>query len=523
VMITDPKRMKLDSVQAVLLLGAAQDIFPAIVSEGGLISTADRRYLKEKDYPLKNNFENLFSFENLYYYKALTSPREYLYISSCKRNIDIRQLPSAQVELLKDTLKLPAAELRLEDYAVTPEFFTDYISGQATNLNRHSFVKLLKDIDVIIRRNREREFAINDIALLESLLGDTITISPTGAQNYFQCAFMYFLQRILKIKPLEKAEFSARLAGDYLHFIAQSVMEKYGENYCNTPWETIEADIDSAVENFIKENYPPQIYNDTKFTAQYENMRRNAVQLLQYIHTEQADSMFRPIAFEQKIGLGGEIPPLKIQADNGKKVNIVGVADRVDIYRGQENDYLRIVDYKTGTQKFSLDEVYNGLSSQLLLYMNALLEADFGKADKDVKAGAVVYQPADARFKFDKDDDQLYTAVGMALSNPEISAAFDTRQYGRYGLISGDKNLKALKGSEIAGEKKFGIILDYVKKEIADMANGVYSGQFDALPLETGDGRKPCTWCRFASICRNSDRKRPMVRNEFAKMEKEGD
>ena len=85
VIITDPKRMKLDSVKAVFILGAAQDIFPAIVSENGLISTFDREYLKENNYPLKNNFENLFSFENLYYYKALTSREEWLFVSSCKK------------------------------------------------------------------------------------------------------------------------------------------------------------------------------------------------------------------------------------------------------------------------------------------------------------------------------------------------------------------------------------------------------------------------------------------------------
>ena len=101
VMITDPKRMKLESVKAVFIIGAAQDIFPAIVSESGLISSADREYLKENNYPLKNDFENLFSFENLYYYKALTSPQEYLYISCARKNIDTRQLLSAQIETLQ--------------------------------------------------------------------------------------------------------------------------------------------------------------------------------------------------------------------------------------------------------------------------------------------------------------------------------------------------------------------------------------------------------------------------------------
>ncbi len=521
VMITDPKRMKLESVKAVFIIGAAQDIFPAIVSESGLISSADREYLKQNNYPLKNNFENLFSFENLYYYKALTSPEEYLYISCAKKNIDTRQLLSAQIETLQKEMNLPSVQLSIEDYGVTAEFFTDYISGKATNLTRNSYLELLSSLDTTVDRLRTRQFEIRDLSLLNTVLGDSITISPTHAQSWFQCAFMYFMQKILNVKPLEKAEFDVRLAGNYLHFIAQTVMEKYGEDYYLAQWEDIEKDIDSAVEKFIEANYPPQIYNDIRFTAQYENMKANALQLMMYIHSEQKDGLFRPVAFEEKIGMGGRVPPLKIQADDGKSVNIIGVADRVDVYRGRESDYLRIVDYKTGTQEFSLDDVYNGLSTQLLLYMNALLDADFARGDKPLKPGAVVYQPSDARFKFDKDNESLYTAVGMALDNPEISHAFDTTRKGRYGLILGDDKTKKVTGSEIAGEKKFNIILDYVKDEIKQMAENIYSGKFDSLPLEKEGGSRPCRWCRFASVCQNGTKSKEMVKNQFDAMEKE--
>lgn len=523
VIITDPKRMKLDRVKAVFIIGAAQDIFPAVTAESGLISSADRQYLKDCSYPLKNNFENLFSFENLYYYKALTSSSEKLYISFCKKNIDTRQSLSRQVEMMKKSLGLSAICLPLEDYAVTKEFFEDFVSGQASNLTRLSYMDILSSIGIRHTESEQRKFEISDLDLLAAKIGSSITISPTGAQSYFQCAFMYFMQRVLDVKPLEKAEFSARIAGDYLHFIAQNVMEKYGEDYYKAPWEEIRKDIDRAVEGFIKENYPPEIYNDVKFTSQYENMKANAEQLLRYIRTEQSDSLFRPIAFEEKIGLGGRVGPLTVSVPGGKQVNVVGVADRVDIYRGSENDYLRIVDYKTGNQKFSLNEVYNGLSSQLLLYMNALLESGFAKLDKPVKPGAVVYQPADARFKFDKDDEQLYTAVGMALENSEISAAFDTSRRGRYGIISGDKTIKKAKNSEVVGEKKFKIILDYVKEEIGQMAAGVYSGQFGALPLEQEGDFSPCKWCRYKAVCQNSGKSRKMINHNFDNMEKEGE
>jgi len=184
VMITDPKRMKLDAVKVVFILGAAQDIFPAVVAESGLISARDRDYLKASSYPLKNDFENLFSFENLYYYKALTSREDYLFISSCKKNIDSRQLLSAQTDMLKSGLRLEEAQLRLEDYAVTREFFTDYLSSLANNRTRRGYSQLLADLGITTDSLYRKQYEIKDLSLLDSVLGNFITISPTAAQSY---------------------------------------------------------------------------------------------------------------------------------------------------------------------------------------------------------------------------------------------------------------------------------------------------------------------------------------------------
>ena len=518
VMVSNPKRMKLEAVKAAFILGAAQDIFPAIIGDNGVITALDKDYLKENEYPLKSGFENLFSFENLYFYKALTTAQSLLYISCSKKNLDSKQILSAEIENLRSGLNLPCSNNRLYEYAINKEFFTDYLSELANGKNRNSILRILKELDISAKEIPPRQFEIKDLEYLAQILGESITISPTGAENYFQCEFLYFLRNILKLKPLEKVELSSRLAGDYLHFIAQKVMEKYGPDYYKAPWEDIKSNISIAVDSFIEENYPKEIANDAKFAAQHENMRENATQLLQYIYEEQNNSLFRPIAFEEKIGLGGAVPPLVIKAGE-KQVNVVGVADRVDLFAGEEHNYLRIVDYKTGTKKFSLDEVYNGLSSQLLLYMGALLQSDFKGLD-NLQPAAVVYQPADAAFKFDKDDEGLYTAIGMAISNPEIAAAFDQSKEGRFGLIKGEEKISAALGSTVVGEKMFNIVLQHTQDKIKEMAIGVYGGKFDGDALATNEGFSPCNWCQFSAICQSTDKKHNLEKNNFKEIEK---
>ncbi|MEG2192339.1 MAG: PD-(D/E)XK nuclease family protein [Oscillospiraceae bacterium] len=519
VMVTDPKRMKLEKVRAAFILGAAQDIFPAIISDDGVISAMDKDYLKENDYPLKTGFENLFSFENLYFYKALTTGEDLLFISCAQKNLDTKQLFSAEVENLRTDLKLPSAVADLSEYAITKEFFTEYLSEIVTVQSRQSALKLLEELKITSPQMKKREFVIKDLDYLLQCLGQSITLSPTGAESYFQCEFLYFIQNVLRIKPLEKVEFSARIAGDYLHFVAQNVMEKYGADYYKADWGQIEGDISAAVEQFVKENYPPEIARDEKFTAQHDNMHKNACELLQYIHLEQNNSLFRPIAFEEKIGLGGSVPALSVKTDQGKGVNVVGICDRVDLFTGEEKNYLRIVDYKTGAKKFSLDDIYNGLSTQLLLYMSALLEGKFKNID-NLAAGAVVYQPSDAAYKFD-DEGDLYTAIGMAINNKEVSGAFDADGKGRFGVIKGKEKIAAAQGGTVVSEKVFQVVLQHAKEKIKQMAQGVYGGEFDSNPLENSDGYMPCNWCQFNSICQNKDKKRSFEKNNFK--EKDGE
>ena len=99
-------------------------------------------------------------------------------------------------------------------------------------------------------------------------------------------------------------------------------MEKYGEKYYEADWEEVTQEIDKAIKTFIKENYPPEVYSDVRFAAQHENMRSNANHLLKYIQTEQQESSFRPIAFEEKIGMDGRIPPLKVTTSKGKTAKV---------------------------------------------------------------------------------------------------------------------------------------------------------------------------------------------------------
>jgi len=508
VMISTPQRMKTDSVKVVFILGAGQDIFPSLVSDSGILSSADLEYLKNNDCTLSRDFAQRFAFENLYFYKTMTTAREKLFVSCAEKNIDSQEILSAEIEGIKDALGLDKCTLAVEDYCLTTDFFVQYISetkgkeGQA----------ILSQLGIDIPDLSSRCFEIKNLENLKQLVGNHMIISPTAAESYFKCSFGYLIRNLFRIYPLEKAQLTQREAGDYLHTVAQQVLEKYKGDYYKTPWEEIEAETKQIVSSYLQHNYPQQVRDTARFASLSDNMQQNALQLLQYMHSEQKASQFRPIAFEKNISFDSDIKPLTITLDDGSRVSVVGVCDRIDTMEKDGRNYIRIVDYKTGTKKFSLEDVYNGLSSQLLLYMGSVTQSD-GFVPNPVPA-AVMYQPSDAAFKFDEDG-SLYTPVGMAVDSRTVSEGFDNECLGRFGVIQGDEKLKKVTGSEIVDEKLFHAIMEHSKDKIKEMAQAVYAGQFDNLPMDLGGERTSCEWCGYRPICQEFDRIKPRQKAEF--------
>lgn len=514
VMISTPQRMKTDSVKVVFVLGAGQDIFPSLVSDSGILSSADLEYLKDNDCTLSRDFAQRFAFENLYFYKTMTTAREKLFVSCAEKNIDSQEILSAEVEGIKDALGFGSCSLAVEDYCITPEFFVQYISETKGKEGE----AILSQLDIQIPDLSSRCFEIKNLDNLKQLVGSHMIISPTAAESYFKCSFGYFIRNLFKIYPLEKAELTQREAGDYLHAVAQQVLEKYKADYYKTPWEEIETETRQIVSDYLMRNYPQQVRDTARFASLSDNMQQNVLQLLQYMHTEQKASQFRPIAFEKNISFDSDIKPLTITLDDGSRVSVVGVCDRIDAMEKDGRNYIRIVDYKTGTKKFSLEDVYNGLSSQLLLYMGSVTQSD-GFVQNPVPA-AVMYQPSDAAFKFDEDG-SLYTPVGMAVDSRTVSEGFDSQCLGRFGVIQGDEKLKKVTGSEIVDEKLFRAIMEHSKDKIKEMAQAVYAGQFDNLPMDLGGERTSCEWCGYRAICQEFERIKPRQKADFRVKEDE--
>lgn len=91
-----------------------------------------------------------------------------------------------------------------------------------------------------------------------------------------------------------------------------------------------------------------------RFFYLYGRMVDQIFRLVRMLAQELCQSEFRPLRFEYPIGEQEGTRPLQLATDSGDMVRVEGKVDRVDCYHGSSQDYIRVIDYKTGGKKFDL-------------------------------------------------------------------------------------------------------------------------------------------------------------------------
>jgi ATP-dependent helicase/nuclease subunit B len=219
---------------------------------------------------------------------------------------------------------------------------------------------------------------------------------------------------------------------------------------------------------------------------------------------------FRPQRSGLKYGDGG-IAPLRVMTPGGAEVLVRGSIDRVD-HAGQ---HVAVVDYRLGSNQLSLQEVYHGLSLQLLTGLLALQDGGRTPGGRPALPAAAFYlqmvrhlqdvdhpdeaaDPASVAFKLRVKPRGVIEAGAV----PALDA----------GLAEGTSevvNVHVKKGggfgnrrrSDVAEPAEFAALLAHVRSRIARIADRILGGDVAIAPYKLGT-ESPCPRCEFHGVCR---------------------
>ena len=519
VVLASAGKMRLDAPDYVFVLGLAEGEFPCAPSETGLLTHADRDVLMAKQIDLPDCFENRVVREQVCVYKALTAPAKGLWLSWPKGQ---GKTLCAALEPIVEALHPAAPELELPDLAATPADALDTLGGwPLTDTERASLTEALRlpqtdaprGLALLRRMEEDPPRQVNDLSALSGLLGQRLRISPSQLEKYYTCRYGYFLQYVLGLKPRRRAELSADQSGTLMHWVLQMALDPHpdADNPCAGLAPFLELDDDAMAElaSLLVDEYAKRyLPEDTaRFAYLLSRLKKSMTSLLCYLRDEQRQSCFHPATCELRIGSGEDAVPGQVyHLSDGRTVQLVGTVDRADEWVEEDGTrWVRVVDYKTGTKKLNLKEVYCGLDCQMLLYLFSLTRDKSGRFTGAEPAG-VLYLLADPAPKTTNrqqaQQDVQYELDGLVRDEQKVFDAMDADETGRY-LPFGYRNgvpspSQKDKRADIAKLNRIQLHLDDL---VTQMGQQLYDGQIAAEPLVAGAGRNPCVWCDYSFIC----------------------
>lgn len=507
------------------VLGLCEGKFPATVKNDGVFSNSDKTVLEENGIIFASNSETRASDELMYIKRSFSAPTERLYafthVSEINGSKCFKSLAFSRIEAL---LKIKAHKYSETDFSYLIPSPKNAAMG-LRSINNKSQSKALRKalvpyIDGIETRSAQ---SIKTEACSLSSNRAPDKLSASSFEVYAKCPFNYFCKYTLGLREKKTSNFGADNAGLFIHAILEKVIKELVPSSKNdkpiTDKEII-ALTDKTVKEYLDTVCPPQLIISKRLRHLYAKLQRLSILLARSIIAEFSDSNFYPAAFELRVNTkNGNVEPLKFILDSGTEIQFNGVIDRVDLYKKNSSVYVRVVDYKTGTKEFNLDELSYGLNTQMLLYLYAICKngrpfiSTVENSDDitEIIPSGVVYLSSNIsalnRSNYESvevietDAEKKLSRSGILLEDREILLAMNNSMNSKYLLGAKISSTNDLKGSSLVSSDKFQEIFKDLENVIIKISNQLESGVINAHPLKTKNS--PCEYCASKPICRN--------------------
>lgn len=519
VLVTTADRMRLDRPAVCFVLGVGEGHFPRLLGASGLLSHADRELLVKNGLEMPGSYENRTLLEQMFFYRALTAPSHALYVSHVSPEAGGAPLSAAMEPLMQALCPQPDA-LQPAQYAPTPAAALDLLGASyredtpavaALEAALRQEGSAGESLAAMARACGTPAFRAQETQTLAKLLGERLTLSPTRVEQYYRCRFSYFLQYVLRIRPRRRAELSPVESGSFIHYILEHVLRAAGASFTELSAEELARLAHAAADDYVAQFMPAA---GRRFGYLVGRIKQGVTRLLTFLQAEQAQSRFHPTAFEQEIGYGeNAVPPIVLRTPDGRTVRVQGKIDRVDVMEQDGRSYLRVIDYKTGTKAFSLDEVYCGLNTQMLLYLftlcgNASGEHKASGEHQNPIAAGVLYLAGDpapqTASREEAAQPPVYHMDGIVLNDTAVVRGMDRDATGLFVPFAFTKDGQPRASAKLASLEKLGEIKRHIDGLVLEMARGLYAGEIDAVPLRT-KAHCPCDVCDYRPVCLHED------------------
>ena len=546
------QRTRTGRIRALMVLGANEGVLPSGKPSRGLFGEEEKELFKSRGVEFCKTDPYILMEEKIGIYRNLAGSGEKLYISYSMSDLDGNSAkPSSVWMKLREIF--PEAEVRKD--AVSDRKMKFLLNGapgglkhMANALERYTEGEELPeyteggldwykvhDPDKLESIRRGLSFTNEAGDLGSEMAADLfrrdaardMSISPSRLEKFSRCPFSHFVSYGLRPEERRVFQVAPREIGDVYHSCLMKLTDKLSVPGLpltdpDSPWMIIsDEELRTLAEGFVDEetsNYKEGLFRLGKEEEYRTSRMKDAVvEVCRNLVKQVRAGYILEGRYEAEFGRGRQIPPIVIDVDTGgrrEKAYIEGKIDRVDYLPGSR---VKIIDYKTGNEKFSTKEAEKGYRLQLMLY----LEAAAGSGRKP--AGVFYFHISEPfvnmtgkgtlgseeafRDEVKKSMAKEFKLNGVLVDNPDVIRSIAGDFEGSSDIVpvrknkDGDYVSSGRTEEQVLTEDEFASLRSKVADTVAEKVTELIKGKVAIHPMKTKD-RSACTFCEYHGICR---------------------
>ena len=537
VTVGDVDRSRSHKIKAVFIIGLNDGMFPSINKAEGFLNDDDREKIKQNGVELaKGTIDRIYE-DNFNIYKAFTTAEEKIFLSYSSSDMEGKSLrPSVLVSRIKKIFEgiketsdviyrkseISTKENTFKELLINLREFRDgneidtkwfdvynlYNESEEWHEKLESAVKALNYTNTAEKIKKEN---------VEKMYGSILKTSVSKLEQYSGCPFSYYLKYGLKLNDKETFNVEAVDTGSFMHDVIDNffgVIEERNINLKEITDEELEKIVAEIVSEKLKLDRNYIFTTTSKYKVLSNRLQKVVTMSIKYIVQSLKQSEFEVFGHELEFGGDGQYKPITVITEDGKKVEITGKIDRVDIMKNQDGTYVRIIDYKSSVKNIDLNQVFYGLQLQLLTYLNETC-----KVEDFIPAGVLYFNLINPTIGTDKNltDEEVEEKIrqefkmkGLILADVNIIKNMDTNIENEPKGISKIIPATIKKDGEISDrgtsavtKEQFVYLQKYMEKIIKQISEEILQGNIEVKPYYNASTKKtPCEYCKYKSICR---------------------
>ena len=347
-------------------------------------------------------------------------------------------------------------------------------------------------------------------SLVNALFGSNLKMSVSRLQMFAGNPYEFFLSSGLKLKERQVQQLTAADKGSFIHAgFEQFFQSLINENVVlgELTNEAITERVTTIMNQILTDGNPDMdVFNSSaqmKFVTG-ELIDQVAKTILKMKRGQPTNHKIETKVVESTFGLDKDgMAAISYNLNNDAKITLRGKIDRIDEVHVDDKTFATVVDYKSSSRDFKLNNVLAGRELQLMTYWAAMSQ----NSDDNVSVGGAVYWNAqvpmvDAKkelLKANNWDEMVAQSKGIHSSNGKYLGVIsreeseylevlgrDEEQVGLYGFKFSKSGISST-GDHTYDAEQLAVLQRFNEYQIRRMSQQILQGNFVLAPFKESD------------------------------------